>query len=189
MTQTLKRELRKKFEEILEQNNISPNDPAVTDVGLWRVGFAEILAIAALEIRGMALIAKSTEDYKAGVLGIDWALAGGVGSADIAAQNAEQNAERDLLMHYEHVMGYGTTLDWWGKDADMIALRKFLVTQTRENIETFAKWCKRPYSKFGPENAKRYPRDVMTFWPLAFGESQNTSGVEKPSTDGKGFYA
>jgi len=109
---------------------------------------------------------------------IGFMMATGATSEEIAAQNAVMEVERDLLMFYEQKMGYGTTLDWWGKNKDLEALRKFLVSQSREDIEIFAKWCNRPFSKFGPENAKRYPRDVITFWPLAFKTQENDNSSE-----------
>jgi len=122
--------------------------------------------------------------------GIDWLIASGATSEEIAASNEQANAEKTLLDAYEEAMGYGTTLDWWGKDKDLQDLRKFLVTQTREDIETFAKWCNRQFSRFGPENAKRYPRDVMTFWPLAFKAEKDLPKTEAQNLpqDGSGFY-
>lgn len=112
--------------------------------------------------------------------GLDWLMASGASPEEIAAANAKDEAERDLLFFYEQKMGYGTTLDWWGKNADLTALRKFLVAQTKEDIEVFAKWCARPYSKFRPEDAARYPRQVIIFWPLAFKEAENNSAPAVP---------
>jgi len=107
---------------------------------------------------------------------LDFLIASGATSEEIVAQLADDNAERDLLNWYESRMGYGTTLDWWGGNKDMEALRKFLVSKSREDIETFAKWCKRPYSTFDAVKARRYPRQVIEFWPMAFEIGENKNG-------------
>lgn len=114
---------------------------------------------------------------------IGFMLAVGMKSEDIADVNAKDEAERALLFFYESKMGYGTTLDWWGKNADLVALRKFLVMQKAEDIETFAKWCDRKYSKFTPEDAARYPRQVMIFWPRAFGKESETVHTQDRSVN------
>lgn len=123
-------------------------------------------------------IKKESKDYKKPKTklppgsDIGYMLAAHMTSEDIAASQSADEIERGLLMFYESKMGYGSTLDWWGKNADLVALRKFLVTQSRDNIEVFAKWCKRTYSKFRPEDAARFPRNVLTFWPLAFEKAE-----------------
>lgn len=120
---------------------------------------------------------------------IGFMLAAGMTSESIAEANLKDATERDLLMFYEKQMGYGTTLDWWGKNEDLVALRKFLVGQTREDIETFAKWCKEKYNKFKPVDAARWPRQVMIFWPMAFEGQNETSFTQTPPKNGSGFYA
>lgn len=178
---TLRKELRDVIFDLLEL--AYQDNPPTDEASAYNREQAEKIADAVRELRGVALAEKKLPAGSS----LAWQLASGATSAEIAAQNEAGERERELLNWYESKMGYGTTLEWWGKDADLVALRKFLVTQTREDIETFCKWCDRPYSKFGPENAKWYPRDVMTFWPRAFIVAENSA--QAPAKDGKGFYA
>jgi hypothetical protein len=78
----------------------------------------------------------------------------------------EKTRERDRKANlFEAEMGYNP-LSWW-TSKDLMALLRFLVTKTDEEIRAFAAWSKRPFSTFDPVKAKRYPLDVIAYWPLA----------------------
>lgn len=117
---------------------------------------------------------------------IGFLLASGMSEEEIADYTKKANAEKELLAFFEEKMGYGTTLDWWGKNPDMRRLREFLLTKSREEIERFAKWCKRTYSKFRPEDVVRYPRNVITFWPMAFENEQPAKSKNGIALDDNG---
>lgn len=156
---TLRKELREIIFDLLEL--AYQDNPPTEEARAYNREQADKIADAVREVRGIAMAAPKS---------LDWLLASGASSEDIAAVNAKDEAERALLFFYESKMGYGTTLDWWGKNDDLVALRKFLITKTEGEIETFCTWCKRQYSKFRPEDAARFPRNVMIFWPMAFEE-------------------
>lgn len=110
---------------------------------------------------------------------IGFALAAGYTNEELVELNADAEFEREHLAFYEHAMGYGTTLDWWNEKGELPSLRKFLLGKSREDIETFARWCKRQYSKFRPEDAIRWPRRVIEFWPMAFENREEEYPVKK----------
>lgn len=146
MTQTLRRELRTRFEGILsrypDKFTLPEYDP-----------LAAILADAALEVSGI----KKQE------MPADWMLAGGVSAEEIARVNAKEQDEKRILDHFERAMGYNP-LDWYS-NKDLSALRKFLMTKTTEEIDTFAAWSKQKYSTLTPAKVRQYPRMAIDLWP------------------------
>lgn len=178
---TLRREMIGKIFERLEL--AYQDNPPTEEATKYNRAQAETIADTLIELRAFKTDEERPE-YKTKKLpagsDIGFALAAGMSSEDIAAQNEADAKERDLLNWYESKMGYTRPLDWWTDDK-LKDLREFLVTQTKEDIETFAKWTRRDFSKFGPENAKRYPNDVITFWGLAFPDKP--SNLQSEVTD------
>ena len=70
----------------------------------------------------------------------DWLLAGGVSSEEIAKLNAQDIARKEVTDHYERKMRYNTLP--WDSDKDLEALRRFLMTKTKDEIDQFAEWSK-----------------------------------------------
>ena len=93
----------------------------------------------------------------------DWLLAAGVPSEEIAKHNTTEQAEKRILDHFERAMGYNP-LDWYS-NKDLSALRKFLMTKTTEEIDTFAAWSKQKYSTLTPAKVRQYPRMAIDLWP------------------------
>lgn len=108
---------------------------------------------------------------------IGFLIASGMSDKEIDDYAKKTSEEREHLAFYEQQMGYGTTLDWWGGKPDMRALKDFLLTKSREEIAHFAAWCNRKYSKFRPEDAARFPRNVLLFWNLAFKDDAKNDAV------------
>jgi hypothetical protein len=75
-------------------------------------------------------------------------------------------------------MGYNP-LPWWS-NRDLLALLKFLLTKSPEEVKTFAAWSRRQYSTFDPAKARQYPRRVIEFWPQAFPQTAPAEQKEGP---------
>lgn len=148
MSQTLRRQLRNEFENILSRYPDKFTLPEYESL-------AEILADATLEVSGISK--KVTLPEKAGV---DWLIAGGVPSDKIAELNAKENRTRSLCDAYERAMGFNPLP--WGK---LEKLQKFLYTKTIDEIKQFAAWSKSKYSGFSPAKARMYPNMVIDLWP------------------------
>jgi len=133
---TIRRELRLKFIDIVHDDAL-----------------ADLLADAALEVSGI----KKVE------LPPDWLIAGGVSAEEIARINAKEQSEKRILDHFERAMGYNP-LDWYS-NKDLSALRKFLMTKTTEEIDSFAAWSKQKYSTLTPAKVRQYPRMAIDLWP------------------------
>jgi len=143
MTQTLRRELRNKFLEIVKDETL-----------------ADALADTALDVAGI----KKVDPMKNAPL--DWQIAAGVSSKEIADHNQRESAEKEKASAFERAMGFGV-LDWWS-NADLKALLRFLMDKTEDEIRTFAGWSRTKYSTFKPPQALRYPRQVIQLWNQAF---------------------
>lgn len=148
MTATLRRELRKKIEDVL-RSKLGEADQDLVD----------LLADATLGIRGIQNA------------GIDWQIAAGLSSEEIAKQNRQTASEAAILSHYEREMVY-PTLDW-DSDRRLERLRKFLITKTTGEITRFAEWSKRKYSDFTPSKARQYPELVIDLWNQAEPEKKD----------------
>jgi hypothetical protein len=96
---------------------------------------------------------------------LDWLVAAGVGKEEIGRLHDREVSEKKVTDHFEKVMGYNP-LDWY-KNKDLEALRRFLVTKTLEEIDTFAAWCKRDFSSLSPAKVRQYPRMAIDLWPQA----------------------
>ena len=94
---------------------------------------------------------------------LEFLIAAGASKEEIEKLLKAERHEKEITECYETEMGYNPLP--WGK---LDHLKKFLLRKTTDEIETFAKWCKRPYSAFGPEKARLYPDMVIDLWPLAF---------------------
>jgi hypothetical protein len=160
MSQTLRRELRVKFEEILLEEGRGEH---TYDITVGAPGLAEKLADAALSVAGIA-----KRELPPGA-GIDWGLAAGMSSQEIADGNAKMIREREVAKQWEEAMGYNP-LPWWSEEK-LTKLLRFLMTKTTDEIKTFAFWCRRSYSSFGPEKARDKPERVEELWNLAFAPS------------------
>jgi hypothetical protein len=162
---TMRRELRKKIHEILtaqlENEQYFENYPIE-----WTNDTADKLADAILEITGIKTAPMKNASP-------DWLLAGQVSSEEIARLNEKQQAEKEVLDHYERAMNY-PPLSWW-TDKKLDRLRKFLLTKTLEQITTFADWCKRDFSSFTPTKARQYPELVIDLWTQAFAPEADNS--------------
>lgn len=101
--------------------------------------------------------------------GMDWLVASGVSSEEIAAANDKQAREQETANLYESAMGYNP-LNW--QDRDMPELLRFLMTKTPEEIRAFAKWSRAECSTFPPTKARQFPLRVKEFWPLAFAQQE-----------------
>ena len=147
--QTLRRELRQKFEAILYNNTTRDS-----------IDMAEDLADAALEVAGIARTAIPEGSDPS------WGMMAGETSESIALGNAKILREREVASTWEKLMGYNP-LEWWS-DRRLEKLLRFLSGKTPEEMRTFAAWSKRPFSSFGPEKARQNPQIVIDLWPQAF---------------------
>ena len=147
---TLRRELRNKFLEIVKDETL-----------------ADTLADTAMDVAGI----KRVDPMQNAPL--DWQIAAGLSSKEIADHNQRESAEKEKASAFERAMGLGV-LEWWS-NADLKALLRFLMDKTEDEIRTFAKWSKRQYSSLKPEKARMYPRLVKDCWNLAFEEKEETA--------------
>jgi hypothetical protein len=100
--------------------------------------------------------------------GIDWMLAANIPPEEVARLLAEEKRIDEVTSYYEKSMGYNPLQ--WGK---LERLKKFLMKQTLEDIQTFAKWSRREYSTFTPPKARLFPDMVIDLWPQAFPEEKS----------------
>ena len=181
MTQTITRELKLKFKNLLNAESLftryATDDDSRAELQEYQDAFADKLVAAALEVRG---IAKSQLPPGSS---LDWSILAGQSSEQIVAEEEAFAAEKRVLDAYERAMGYGV-LPWYS-DPKLEKLRRFISAKTVEEINTFAIWCNRQYSKFRPEDARRYPEQVWEFWPMAFKKDEPKS--QSPKSEG--FYA
>jgi hypothetical protein len=105
--------------------------------------------------------------------GIDWGIAAGKPSEEIAAENVQFEKEREVAAAWESAMSYNP-LSWWSDD-DLKTLLRFLLDKSPEDMRKFAEWANRPFSRFDPISAKRAPLDVITYWKIAVPESDKTT--------------
>ena len=95
--------------------------------------------------------------------GIDWMIAAGMKNEEIEKMLAKERHEKEITDLYEKKMGYNP-LPW----AKLEPLKRFLVTKTPEEIETFAAWSRKDFSTFTPAKARMFPEMVRDLWPQAF---------------------
>ncbi len=147
--QTLRRELRLKFDEVISNFHIGDDGPPLS----------ERLADAALEVRGIAKAALPAKSD------IGFLMASGASNEEIAAQQEVYDHENAVAFLYETEMGYNPLP--WHSDKDLTRLLRFLLTQTPESIRDFAAWSKRKFSTFDPAKARQFPLRVIEFWPMS----------------------
>jgi len=97
--------------------------------------------------------------------GLDWQIATGASSAEIAASQDVSAHEQAVANFYESALGYNP-LPWW-TDKDLARLLRFLLDKPAEEVTAFAEWSKRKFSTFDPAKARMSPLKVIEFWPLA----------------------
>lgn len=152
MSLTLRRELRKKFIEVLKDYIEVLNDySAIREV------VADKLADVALETAGIKKFEPRT---------LDWGIAANLSSEELSQFNEQEQRERSVADLWEKKMGYNP-LPWW-TDKDLKALLHFLMSKTTDEIETFASWSRREFSPLSPVKAREMPRRVIENWPQAF---------------------
>lgn len=105
--------------------------------------------------------------------GIDWMIAAGVPDEEIERVLEKEKREKDILDHYERVMGYNPL--GWDADKKLARLKRHLLGKTKEEITTFAEWSKRDYSSFTPSKARQYPEMVIDLWLQAFAPQADNS--------------
>lgn len=145
---TLRRELRKKIEDTMQSRSDAVDQDLV-----------DLLTDAVLEVRGIAKVN----------LPVDWAIAAGVSSKEIANIASKEQAEKDKAEQFERAMGYNP-LDWWTNN-DLKALLRFLMDKTEEQIKTFAAWSRGKYSTLQPPKIRQNPRLAIDCWNMAFQEA------------------
>jgi len=158
MTQTLRRELRLKFHDIVV------DCPLIGGEGDETERLVDALADAALEVAGISK--KSIPES----FGMDWKIAAGMSDEEVARSAAKEQSERDRASLYEREMGYNP-LNWWS-DKKLTRLLHFLMDKTPDQIETFAAWSKAKYSSLTPVKARLDPEKVIDLWPQAFSAPQ-----------------
>ena len=94
---------------------------------------------------------------------VEWMIAAGVSSGEIADLTAKERHSKEITDCYEKEMGYNNLP--WGK---LERLKKFLLAKTPEEIKQFAVWSKGKFSAFTPAKARLYPDMVIDLFPQAF---------------------
>jgi hypothetical protein len=92
--------------------------------------------------------------------GLDWQIATGASSAEIAASQDVSAREQAVANFYESAMGYNP-LPWWS-DKDLARLLRFLLDKPAAEVTAFAEWSKAKFSSFKPSKALQYPLKVPT---------------------------
>ncbi len=178
------REMRKRFEAILEPTVGSANSRFLADR----------LVVAAIELVGTR--AKDTapdcassqetpspknEPPKAPPdrMGIDWLLAAGVPAEEVVAVVQRERKEREVAAAFEQAMGYNP-LPWW-TERKLSQLLRFLMDKTPEEIQRFAAWSKQNFSPLSPAKVRQYPNLAIECWPQACPplKGQKNRGQEK----------
>jgi hypothetical protein len=108
---------------------------------------------------------------------IAWLIATGAPDEEIKRILEREQFEKDITDHYERVMRY-SPLNW--NNPKLKRLKTFLLTKSKEDITTFATWCKREFSSMRPEKLSQYPELVIVNWLQAFPE-------DKTEEDGRHF--
>lgn len=102
---------------------------------------------------------------------LDWMIAAGVPSEEIARLSKEEQDSKAITDHYEREMGYNP-LAWSG---NLERLKRFLLSKTPEEITAFAAWSKKPYSPLSPTQARKNPNLVIDCWPQSVTETEASS--------------
>jgi hypothetical protein len=104
-------------------------------------------------------------------------------SAEEIEKSLKLNQDNEMRLDcYERSMGYNP-LGWSSRKLERLA--NFLFTKSIAEIETFAVWCRQPFSPLSPAKARQFPDMVIDLWPQAFPKVIPTQ-ERKP---GEGFYA
>jgi hypothetical protein len=104
---------------------------------------------------------------------LDWLISAGVPNEEIQKLLEKEQREKDITDHYERSMRY-QSLNW--DSPKLRRLKTFLVKQSKEDITTFATWCKREFSSMRPEKLSQYPELVIVNWLQAFPEVEEQDG-------------
>jgi len=191
MTQTIRRELRLKFKQKVQSSEVwlsaacnweEKGVSSETTEG-WLNQLLDSLADAALEVKGIAKPTARFDRTDEEQAALDKKKLDDI--LPVTQKDIDDVQRREEIANlYEQEMGYNP-LAWWTNDK-LMKLLKFLLTKTPDEIKAFAKWSKRDFSTFDPVKAKRYPLDVIEFWPLAFEKkTDDAPSTPKPG----GFYA
>jgi hypothetical protein len=105
---------------------------------------------------------------------LDWMIVAGVSSEEIEKTLVKERLSKEITDCWEKSMGYNPLT--WSK---LERLKRFLITKTPEEIETFAKWSRREYSTFTPAKACQFPDKVIELWPQAFLEETHNNKAEE----------
>jgi hypothetical protein len=175
MTQTLKREIKQKIRSVFMEYKKDGRIEGGFDGD--ESSFIEALANTVLEVAGISKRALPSGS------GLDWMIATGVTSQEIAETQSVSIHEQAVLSFYEERMGYNP-LDWW-TDKDLSTLRRFLLTKTQAEITAFSKWSREKYSTFPPTKARQYPLQVIDLWPQA--QSQPPDDTPAPIVGARNY--
>ena len=96
-------------------------------------------------------------------IGLEWMIAAGMKPDEIDRLLTKERNAKEICDLYEQKMGYNP-LPW----TKLARLKRFLVTKTPEEIQTFAAWSRKDYSTFTPAKARQFPDMVIDLWPQAF---------------------
>ena len=149
---TLRRELRVKFEEVLARFSDKLTLPE-------REPLADLLADAALELRGFKLIEGA---------GIDWAILAG---QDITQEQVKQIQLRDVAPKmFEKALGFSKPLPWWS-DKDWTAFGEWVCTEYDKDKMSFGEyniWRSNQYSsgKLANTTIRSYPDKFYDSWDM-----------------------
>jgi hypothetical protein len=155
MTQTLRRELRKKFEEVLVRNGSSETG---IQSDYWQIVINE-LADAALEV---SAIQKRADLAK---VSVEAAIFGGLPVEQETID--KERMEREATSAFETAWGITRPWDWWNIKKDWRELLAFVVDQFRADSECFKRyvsWYDERGKFEGGKSAPMIQRDPTCFY-------------------------
>lgn len=152
MTQTLRRELRLKFFQVL-----------IDCDGLPAEHLAANLADAALEVSGIAKQEKKTEILQNA--GADWNAAFGDAQTE---RGRKAQLEQNAVIAFERAFGGISWASWWGGRKEWDKLREFITAKFSADPECFKKyvaWVQTAYGKgMAAVQIQAHPERFSTAW-------------------------
>lgn len=109
---------------------------------------------------------------------VSWMLSGGVSPEDVQKMLKDEQAAKVVCDLFEQAMAYNP-LPWDSNDK-FRRLKRHLLTKTEEEIKTFARWSRRPFSAASPSKIRCNPQLAIDLWPQAFVDQPDVS--KRPET-------
>lgn len=182
--QTLRRELRQKFEKVITDNRIFPYDKAESDAirELRVFRLSELLADAALEVRGIALAKPTARIDRTDA---EQAELDEKKMTDIIGATQEGGKAISACVAFERVFGFGTLP--WGSNTTWEKFAKFVRAVHEKDTAAFGNYVvwragAGKYNGYSNKKIRENPQAFMdTGWPEF--ESCKTSEINSKKQD------